>query len=87
MKLTSSCVTCFCGLSVGTRIAIVNLLQEKEKMSVLEIAKHFKLRQPTITHHLHYLEKAGLLASEKKGRRVFYSLHPKCKKGECHVFT
>ena len=56
-------------------------------MSVSEIAKQFSLRQPTITHHLRYLVDAGILSSEKKGRQVFYSLHPKCKKGECHVFT
>lgn len=87
MKLKSNCVSCFCGLSVDSRIAIVNLLQEKGKMSVSAIAKQFSLSQPTITHHLHYLENAGILASEKKGRRVFYSIHTKCKKGECHVFA
>ena len=87
MKLKSICCSCFEGLANDTRVAIINLLQEKGKISVSEIAGHFKLRQPTITHHLHYLEKAGLLASKKEGRQVFYSLHPKCEKGECHVFT
>lgn len=87
MKLKSICCSCFEGLANDTRVAIINLLQERGKLSVSEIVRNFKLRQPTITHHLHYLEKADLLASEKKGRQVFYFLHPKCKEGECHVFA
>jgi len=87
MKLTSSCVSCFCGLATDSRAKIVNLLVDKGKLSVLEIAEHFKLKQPTITHHLHYLEKAGILSAEKKGRQIFYFIDPKCKRKECHVFS
>ena len=56
-------------------------------MSVMEIAKHFKLTQPTITHHLQYLEEAGVLTSKKKGRKVFYILDPKCQDKECEIFA
>jgi ArsR family transcriptional regulator len=86
MKLKSSCADCFSGLSCQTRIGMVNLLRGK-KMSVMEIVKHFRLKQPTITHHLQYLKEAGILASEKKGRRVYYSITNKCKKGECGIFV
>ena len=86
MKLTSACVSCFAGLSCQARIEIINLLQKKREMSVMEIAKHFKLTQPTITHHLQYLKDAGVLASKKKGRKVFYFITEKCKKGECNIF-
>ncbi|MDP3888651.1 MAG: metalloregulator ArsR/SmtB family transcription factor [bacterium] len=87
MKLTSACAVCFGGLATKSRIGIINLLQEKGKMSVLEIADHFLLRQPTITHHLKYLQSAGILTSQKMGRRVFYQIDPKCKRKECHVFA
>jgi len=87
MKLTSACASCFAGLSCQARIGIINLLQEKGETSVMEIAKHFKLKQPTITHHLKYLKEAGVLASKKKGRKVYYFITEKCKKGECGIFV
>ena len=86
MKLTSDCASCFAGLSCQARIEVINLLQKKREMSVMEIAKHFKLTQPTITHHLQYLKDAGVLASKKKGRKVYYFITEKCKKGECNIF-
>ncbi len=55
-------------------------------MSVMEIAKHFKVTQPTITHHLQYLKEINVLGSRKKGRKVFYFISEKCKKGECEIF-
>jgi len=87
MKLTSACASCFAGLSCQTRIGIINLLQEKKEISVMEIVKHFKVTQPTITHHLKFLKKAGVLGSKKKGRKVFYFISEKCKKGECGIFV
>lgn len=87
MRLKSSCAGCFAGLSCQTRIGIINLLQKKKEISVTEIAKHFKLTQPTITHHLQYLEEAGVLTSKKKGRKVYYFIDPKCQDKECEIFT
>jgi ArsR family transcriptional regulator, arsenate/arsenite/antimonite-responsive transcriptional repressor len=86
MKLKQQCTGCFEGLSDDCRMEIVNLLSNHEKLSVNEICSHFKLKQPTITHHLKNLEENGILASKKNGRQVFYFLKPKCK-GECHVFN
>jgi len=86
-KLIPSCAPCFAGLSDKTRIKIINLLLKKDKLSVLEIVEKFNLTQPTITHHLKYLEKAGVLKSLKKGRKVYYFVSPKCKKGKCGLFT
>lgn len=86
MKLKLQCTGCFEGLSDKSRIAIVNLLSQKNKLSVNDIVKHFKLKQPTITHHLRNLEENGIVASEKIGRQVFYFLKSKCK-GGCDVFN
>jgi DNA-binding transcriptional ArsR family regulator len=87
MKLTPACASCFAGLACQTRIGMINLLQEKKEMPVMEIAKHFKVTQPTITHHLRYLKEAGVLDSKKKGRKVYYFISEKCKKGECGIFV
>lgn len=86
MSLGSSCAGCFAGLACSTRIEIVNLLEEKGKMSVLEIAKYFNVTQPTITHHLMYLKESGILESEKDGRKVYYFIHPRCKNKSCKIF-
>lgn len=93
----SGCSGCFAGLSCGARYAIIQLLQKKSSkgrlasgqkgMSVTEIAKHFKVTQPTITHHLQYLKSAGILKSKKEGRMVYYAIDPKCGWDKCEVFN
>lgn len=87
MKLSSACAGCFAGLSCQARIGIINLLQAKKEMSVMEITKHFDLKQPTITHHLQYLKDVGVLDAKKKGRKVYYFINEKCKKGKCGIFV
>ena len=86
MKFKARCFQCFAALSAPARVEIVSLLQEKDRMSVLEIVKHFDLTQPTVTHHLKYLEKAGILSSQKQGKRVYYYLDPSCPENECNIF-
>ena len=85
MKLQTSCVECYACLSSGTRVKILNLLKAEKKLSVLDIVKHFKLTQPTISHHLQYLKKAGILSSEKQGRKIYYFINSKCG-AQCNVF-
>lgn len=83
----ASCAGCFAGLACGSRIEIIALLQGSKEMNVSDIAKHFQLAQPTVTHHLKYLQEAGLITSRKEGRKVFYSLHPKCDENICKLFS
>jgi DNA-binding transcriptional ArsR family regulator len=86
MHLSSQCSGCFLGLSCGARLDIINLLQKKKKLSVSEIAKYFKITQPTISYHLIYLKKNGIIRSGREGRKIYYSIHPKCGWGDCILF-
>ncbi len=86
MKLKPQCTGCFASLSCGIRVEIINLLEKNKKMSVTEIARHFELSQPTITHHLQYLKEMGIVKSKKEGRQVFYHLDPKCGLESCEIF-
>ncbi|OGE19802.1 hypothetical protein A3J19_00900 [Candidatus Daviesbacteria bacterium RIFCSPLOWO2_02_FULL_41_8] len=86
MKFKARCYRCFAALAAPARVQIVSLLQENARLSVLEIVKHFKLSQPTISHHLRYLEEAGILDSHKEGKRVYYHLSPICPEQECNIF-
>ena len=46
------------------------------EVCVCDIESQFKLSQPTISHHLGVLRKAGLLESEQRGLWVFYYVRP-----------
>ena len=59
-------------LADRTRLRILKLLRGSE-LCVTEIAAHFEMTQPSISHHLDVLKRSGLVVSEKRGREVYYS--------------
>src|SRR5215213_9484085 len=63
----------FQALNDDTRRAILDLLRNGD-LSAGEIAEHFRLGKPTVSHHLDLLKRAGLVVSEKRGQFVIYSL-------------
>ncbi len=64
----------FKALNDQTRRAILDLLKEKE-MTAGEIAEHFNISKPSISHHLDLLKRADLVSSEKNGQFITYSLN------------
>ncbi len=64
----------FKALNDETRRQIVELLKEKD-MNAGEIADHFNISKPSISHHLDILKRADLISSDKKGQFVEYSLN------------
>ena len=54
-----------------TRLRILELLKTRE-LCVSEIAERFTMTQPSISHHLDVLKRAGLVAADKRGREVYY---------------
>jgi DNA-binding transcriptional ArsR family regulator len=52
---------------------MLELLKQRD-MSAGEIAEHFAVGKPTISHHLDLLRQADLVASRKEGQFVVYSL-------------
>jgi len=64
----------FKALNDDTRRQIIELLKDKD-MNAGEIAAHFNISKPSISHHLDLLKRADLISSEKKGQFVFYSLN------------
>jgi len=69
--MENHCALIFKALSDRTRQKILKLLS-KRKMCVSEICKNFEITQPSISHHLDILKKAGLVVYHKKGKEVFY---------------
>ena len=58
-------------LSDKTRLRILQLLKKGE-LCVNAICMHFDMTQPSISHHLDILKRAGLVTGEKRGREVHY---------------
>ena len=56
------------------RIAIIELLDENEKLSVTEIYSKLKIEQASASHHLNILKNKGVLASKRDGKKIYYSL-------------
>ena len=64
----------FKALNDGTRREILELLKEKD-LTAGDIAASFDMSKPSISHHLDILKRADLIASEKKGLYVIYSIN------------
>jgi ArsR family transcriptional regulator len=54
-----------------TRLKILELLKERERC-VCEIYPALKHEQPTISKHLIFMKRAGILDSRKEGLRIIY---------------
>ncbi|MCG0279045.1 MAG: autorepressor SdpR family transcription factor [Thermanaeromonas sp.] len=64
----------FRALGDPTRREILRLLARKD-LTAGEIALHFNLTKPTISHHLAVLKEAGLVLDERRGQYIIYSLN------------
>ncbi|MBS4211206.1 autorepressor SdpR family transcription factor [Neobacillus rhizophilus] len=64
----------FKALSDPSRRKILHLLK-KQDLSAGEIAYHFNMTKPSISHHLNLLKQANLVDAEKKGQQIIYSLN------------
>lgn len=64
----------FKALADETRQEILQLLREKD-LSASEIASHFQISKPSISHHLNILREADLVYSERQGQHIIYSIN------------
>ncbi|MEM6523971.1 MAG: autorepressor SdpR family transcription factor [Bacteroidota bacterium] len=64
----------FKALNDPTRREILKLLRKGE-MTAGEIADHFDMGKPSISHHLDILRQGGLVTSSKNGQFMVYTLN------------
>lgn len=57
-----------------TRLAILQLLHQNERLSVSEICDKIKVEQSLTSHHLSNMKIIGILSASRDGKNVFYSL-------------
>lgn len=64
----------FKALADPTRRQIITLLKDKD-MTAGDIADHFNMTKPSISHHLNGLKQAKLILDERRGQHIWYSLN------------
>ncbi len=64
----------FKALGDPTRREIIELLRNKD-LTAGEIAEHFAMSKPSISHHLDLLRQANVVQSVKEGQYITYSLN------------
>ena len=57
-----------------TRRRILELLRSAD-LTAGELADHFDMTKPSISHHLNTLKAAGLVDAEREGQSIVYSLN------------
>lgn len=63
----------FRALADPTRRRILELLRSAD-LTAGELADHFDMTKPSISHHLNTLKAAGLVDAEREGQSIVYSL-------------
>jgi DNA-binding transcriptional ArsR family regulator len=48
---------------------------KKRDLTAGEIADHFQISKPSISHHLDLLKQAGLVEAVKEGQFIYYSMN------------
>jgi DNA-binding transcriptional ArsR family regulator len=62
-------------LSHPDRIAILELLNRKEKASVSEIQAHLNLEQASTSNHLRLLRDQQIVKAKRAGKNKYYSIN------------
>ena len=64
----------FKALADTTRRRILELLRDGD-LTAGELAEHFDISKPSLSHHLATLKSAGLVSDERRGQNIVYSLN------------
>jgi ArsR family transcriptional regulator len=56
------------------RLKIIEILQREEEAPVHSLTEQLGLAQAATSHHLNRMRRVGLLASERHGKEVWYSI-------------
>jgi len=64
--------TIFEALAHPVRRRILSLLKAEGELAAGDLAQHFDIGKPTLSHHLRTLLEAGLVDRERRGRNLYY---------------
>jgi len=64
----------FKAIADPTRREILKLLRKRE-MTAGELAKHFDMTKPSMSHHFAVLKDADLITSRRDGQQIWYQMN------------
>jgi ArsR family transcriptional regulator len=64
----------FKALADPTRRQILRLLADRE-MTAGDLAEHFEMTKPSMSHHFSVLKDADLIRSRREGQLIWYSIN------------
>ncbi len=64
----------FKALADPTRREVLRLLRGGEKTAG-ELAQHFEMAKPSLSHHFAVLKQADLIAARREGQQIYYFLN------------
>lgn len=70
-------VTLFRALSDELRLAAMLLIRDQKELCVCELTEAFAVSQPKVSRHLAILRETALVATERRGQWVYYSVNPR----------
>tara|TARA_R110002050_G_scaffold195593_1_gene330447 strand:- start:43203 stop:43493 length:291 start_codon:yes stop_codon:yes gene_type:complete len=62
------------GIAHPIRLAIMEVLRNGDKLCVTDIYEQIEVEQAVASQHLKILKDKNILASEKKGKQIFYKI-------------
>src|SRR5262249_40032059 len=65
----------FKALADPTRREIVRLLLRHGEMTAGELAGHFDMSKPSVSHHFSKLKEAALVSTRRDGQQIYYALN------------
>lgn len=68
--------TAFAALADPVRLRLLSLVAEAGEVCSCDLQEPLGRSQPTVSHHTRVLAEAGLIAGEKRGRWVWWSVVP-----------
>lgn len=70
----------FSALGNEERLAVLSYLLAHSRSNCTQIAEAVKLSTPALSYHLRFLEEAGLIVRERRGRRRCVRVSPELRK-------
>ncbi len=82
----SDFVRLFRALGDPARQRVLALLEQRGELCVSDVARHFRMAQPSVSHHLRVLRDTGLVRTDKRGKEVYYTINPSALQRCCGAF-
>ncbi len=77
MSMKKETIKIFKSLADATRLEVIKVMASYNEVTCQELQKHFKLSQPTLSHHFNKLIEANILLYRKEGKMNYYKLNKK----------